>query len=112
MKKIRCLLLAVGLVILPRASSAQIHFAGDEFVAGLGGNLLLRGPWIAPPWRAPLPRALLFTGVSVGYELFMDPSRWRPDHHSGVDLGERALAYGVTELVAYLVGGKQRRREE
>lgn len=93
-------LLLLGLLMIPHRSEAQILRSSwaVESVAGAGLNLALRGPWIEEGWRKPLPRALLFSGMSVGYEMLIDQNGW-----SNTDVGQRFVGYAVTELVIDLV---------
>src|SRR5436190_19015988 len=69
-------LLFLALVLAQPTAAQRLSFRGDEVAAGAVSNVLLRGPWMAPGWRRPLPRLLLFNLASVGYELYLDKSGW------------------------------------
>ena len=94
------LLLICGLLLLSRPAHAQLLRSSwaVESAAGAGLNLALRGPWMEEGWRKPIPRALLFSGMSVAYEGLIDVNGW-----STKDVGQRFVGYAVTELVIDLV---------
>lgn len=79
-------------------SAAQLR--GNEYVAGAALNLSLRGPWVAPSWRRPIPRFLLGQAISVTYEALVDCHTWsEPGHQPWKDIGGRLAGYLATELV-------------
>lgn len=89
-------LLVLSLLAAPLAAPAQV-LGGSEPAAGAALNLALRGPWVAPAWRRPLPRLVVSQAISVGYELAVDPRGWA----RGRDVAPRLGGYLLTEgLVA------------
>lgn len=88
------------LLCVPRDGAAQLLRSSwaVESAAGAGLNLALRGPWMEEGWRKPIPRALIFSGMSVAYEGLIDINGW-----SNKDVGQRLVGYAVTELVVDLV---------
>lgn len=79
--------------------SAQ-RLSGNEYVAGAGLNIVLRGPWIDSNWRKPVPRFLLSQGISFGYEILLDSQTWNAQGHKPwKDIGQRVVGYVLTEAV-------------
>jgi hypothetical protein len=98
---VKRLALLIGLACLPmRSVHAQILRSSWEVegAAGAGLDLALRGPWMDAGWRKPIPRALIFSGMSAAYEGLIDINGW-----SWKDVGQRAVGYAATELVIELV---------
>ncbi len=83
----------LGLLLLTRPAHSQI-LGGNEWAAGAALNLTLRGPYVAPGWRQPLPRFVLGQAISVGYECAIDVHGW-----SWPDVRTRLLGYLLTETV-------------
>lgn len=93
------LLLALLLSLLAAPASAQV-LRGNEYVAGAGLNLALRGPWAARSWRRTAPRLALSQAISFGYEALVDCHAWRAAGHRPLaDLRGRLLGYVAAELV-------------
>lgn len=91
--------LVLLLLLAPARSSAQwLH--GNEYVAGAGMNVALRGPWVARSWRRPIPRFLLAQTISLGYEGLVDCHSWNaPGHSPWRDMRGRLLGYVAAEVV-------------
>jgi hypothetical protein len=96
------LLFTVGAAPLT-AQHFRVPQAVDEYIGGAAGNAVLRGPWIAPAFRQPMPRLVVFTAASGLYEWLVD------NHHRGntaqawIDFGQREVGYlGSEVLVAIL----------
>lgn len=81
------------------AQRLQLPALVDEYVAGAAGNLALRGPWISPAFRQPIPRLMVFTALSAFYEIALDP--YHPDNvaQGWIDWGQREAGYLATELI-------------
>ena len=71
---------------------------GNEYVAGAALNVALRGPYVAPAWRRPVPRFVIAQAISVGYELAIDVNGW-----SKADVGGRLKGYLLAEVLVALV---------
>lgn len=101
------LLAALLAIAAPAAAqSAGSIFLGkfDEIAAGAAGNVALRGPWIARPWRRPVPRAVVWHAISFGYERFGDAShggKW--DGNAMKDFMGREAGYFLAEGLILLV---------
>jgi hypothetical protein len=78
--------------------------APDEFVAGVAGNALLRGPWVTASWRRPLARLAVFTLGSLVYERFVDHNGWTLS-----DVNQRQVSYALAEAA---IAGVQRLRKK
>lgn len=85
-------------------SFAAGQVRGNETVAGVALNLSLRGPWVAPRWRRPVPRFLLGQAISLTYEAFVDCHAWSESGHKPwKDIGGRLAGYLATELVVVVL---------
>lgn len=90
------------LLLLAAPAHAQI-LHGNEYVAGAGLNLTLRGPFVSQSWRRPLPRFLLAQTISIGYETLVDCNAWNAaGHKPWRDLGGRLIGYVAVETVVAL----------
>lgn len=89
------------LLLLAAPLHAQASSWRQEILSGASLNVALRGPWIAPAWRKPIPRFALAMGTSVVYERFVDTNRW-----SWKDVGQRAVGYLITETLINVVKSK------
>lgn len=91
------------LLLLATPARAQI-LHGNEYVAGAGLNLTLRGPWVSPSWRRTLPRFALSQAINIGYETLVDCNAWHAaGHKPWRDLGGRLIGYVATEAVVAVV---------
>ena len=92
-------LLLLGKLALVTPASAQV-LKGNEYVAGAGLNIGLRGPWVAKSWRRPVPRFLLAQTMSLGYEVIVDCHGWNEaGHKPWRDLQGRLIGYVAAEVV-------------
>ncbi len=72
-------------------------FGGSEIVAGAALNVALRGPYVAPSWRRPIPRFVLGQAISLTYECTIDANGC-----SWPDMRDRLSGYVLTEAVVAL----------
>jgi len=87
-----------ALLFAAPAQAQWLH--GNEYVAGAGMNVALRGPWVARSWRRPIPRFLLAQTINLGYEGLIDCHSWNaPGHSPWRDMRGRLLGYVAAELV-------------
>jgi hypothetical protein len=93
----------LALLTIAPACYAQA-LGGNEYIAGAALNVALRGPYVAPSWRRPLPRFVLSSGISFAYERFVDCHAWNTSgHRPWEDLRGRLIGYIATEVGIALV---------
>lgn len=87
-----------------QAQRLQLPPLIDEYAAGAAGNMALRGPWISPAFRRPIPRLMVFSALSAFYEVALDPYHVGNAAQGWTDWGQRQAGYLVTELL--VAGGR------
>jgi hypothetical protein len=94
------LLLAVGLT-MPLAAQGSRYHVLTELGAGMGLDLFVRGPWIAPTWRRSMAhRLVLAVGLNAFYEYVLEP--WN-DHPQGGRARDFQLRLGGTVLAEVVI---------